>query len=209
MSGVTIAWDESSPPITEAAGLGYARIQSDKTSTRMGLDAEHVWPSAGGLSGQHRFGSARPYVGTQSRVSSDGTDGRLMLTSDTSLLFGMSSVASMFLGGVASLSIDSFPGGAAPQKHRWVLSAGTSQAAGTGVVTVVFPGSGFSQVPFVQLTVGSESSDIITNVRLVNLLRSRTTDFTAGCYYMNAASETSFQPSAQLFSWQAIGLRAT
>ena len=208
MSGVTIAWDEAVPPITEAAGLGYARIQSDKTSTRMGLDAEHQWPTAGGLAGYHRYGSARPFYGTQSRVSSDGTDARLMLTSDTSQLFAMSSVASFFIGGVAGLSVDSFPGGAAPQKHRWVLSAGTSQTV-SGSIQVTYPNSGFSQVPYVLLTAGSESSDVFTNASIVRILGSRTTCFTAGGYVMDVGSGTSFQPGNALFSWQAIGLRAT
>ena len=109
MSGVTIGWDESIPPITEQAGLGYARIQSDKTSTRQGLDAEHGWPSAGGLSGFHRLGSARAFVGTQSRVSSSDTDGRLMVTSDSSRLFGVGSTGTVLLGAAAMLSMGSFP----------------------------------------------------------------------------------------------------
>ena len=62
IGGVNIGWDETVPPVTESAGLGYARIQSDKTSTRAGLEAEHIWSSAGGANtGAHVMGSARPF----------------------------------------------------------------------------------------------------------------------------------------------------
>lgn len=145
MSGVTISWDEASPPITEAAGLGYARIQSDKTSTRMGLAAEHAWPSAGGLSGYHLLGSSRPFYGTQSRVSSDGTDGRVMLTSDTSQFFGMTSAGTVFIGGQRVVSAFTAPS-TLPQRHQWVDSWGTSVTGSGGSVRVTYPGSGFSGI---------------------------------------------------------------
>lgn len=145
MNGVNVTWQESVPPITEAAGQGYFRIQSDKTSTRMGLDDEHQWPSSGGTLGYHRYGSARPYYGTQSRVSSDGTDGRLMLTSDTSQLFGMTSAGTVFIGGQRVISAFTAPS-TLPQRHQWLDSWGTSVTGSGGSVRVTYPGSGFSGI---------------------------------------------------------------
>ena len=204
MSGVTIAWDEASPPITEAAGLGYARILSDKTSTRMGLDAEHGWPTAGGLSGYHRLGSARAFVGTQSRVSSGDTDGRLMVASDTSQLFGVGSTGTNFIGGPRVISADSYPSGAAPGRYQFVESFGTSVTDATGAVRVVYPNSGFSTIPLVFTTPNS----VGTTAAFVNVGDSRTTDFVAHGFADTSGVSISLMTLASFaFVWRAIGLR--
>src|SRR5439155_682045 len=101
----TISWDETLPSDSENAGLGDDRIRSLKSSVRVGLDGEHVWPSGGGDAGVHRLGSGRPFYGPQSLVSSSGTDGRLMVTSDTSRLFHVGSAGTMFLGSQGVLSV--------------------------------------------------------------------------------------------------------
>lgn len=218
MSGVTISWNEAEPPITEAAGIGYTRIQSDKTSTRMGLAAEHLWPSAGGLSGAHLLGSARVFYGTQSRVSSDGTDGRLMLTSDTSNLFAMTSAASVFIGGQRVISAFTAPS-TLPQRHQWVESFGTSQTpAGESVATITYPDSGFSGIPFVTVTpiggfgwVSPYAPDFTGLVYAAQLARSRTTDFVVQGFVgdPSAGSSFSFHLSQGIaFQWRSLGTRA-
>lgn len=148
-----IGWNESNPPDTESAGLGDDRIRSLTTSVRMGMAAEHTWPSAGGDAGIHLLGSARAYVGSQSQVSSSGTDGRLMWTSDSSKLFHVGSGGSVYLGGPTGISLDH---GylAFPQRHQWVEEVGIT-AIPTGSsqsVTVVIPNSGYSGVPYLWLT---------------------------------------------------------
>src|SRR2546430_4570823 len=107
----TIGWDESLPSDSENAGLGDDRIRSLKTSLRIGLDGEHVWPSGGGDVGVHRLGSAPAFYGVQNLVSSTGADGRLMGSSDTSRVFYVRAARGPFLGGAPVLSVGSPPPG--------------------------------------------------------------------------------------------------
>ena len=163
IGGSNIGWDNTSPADTESAGLGDDRIRSLKTSLQEGLDNEHNWASGGGANtGYHRLGSARPFYGTQSAVSSSGSDGRLMLTSDTSRLFGVGSGGTVLLGGPTVLSIDSFPG-STPQRHYWAIEFGVVTAS-SGTANITFPNSGFSGVPFVQATAhtGGGSIPVVT-----------------------------------------------
>ena len=146
-----IEWSESVPPATESAGLGAQRIQSLKTAIRTGLDAEHNWPTSGLGAGVHRLGSARAYYGAQSLVSSSGTDGRLMVASDTSRLFHVGSAGTMLLGGNAVLSVGSQPVGG--QRFYWAMEFGQdSFAISQTAKTITIPNSGFSGSPFVFLT---------------------------------------------------------
>ena len=168
-----IGWDEGSPPTTENAGLGAQRIQSLKTSLRQALDSEHNFPSTGGDDvGYHRYGSARPYYGPQSTVSSSGSDGRLMLTSDSSRLFGVGSVSTSLLGGPTVLLAGSFPG-SLPQRSYWAVEFGQSAAVHVSgdhfSDTVTFPNSGFSGAPYVLLTpLGSGSTAATLLIASVN-----------------------------------------
>ncbi len=147
----TIGWDESLPSDSENAGLGDDRIRSLKTSLRIGLDGEHVWPSGGGDVGIHRLGSARPFYDVQSLVSSTGTDGRLMVTSDTSRMFHIGSAGTMFLGGASVPSVGSAPVGG--QRFYWAMEFGKEELSiGAKTVFVTIPNSGYSGLPFVQIT---------------------------------------------------------
>lgn len=155
-----IGWDENSPPESASAGLGDDNIRSLKTSVRAGLDGEHVWPSAGGDAGVHRLGSARAYVGTQSQVSSAGTDGRLMWASDTSQLYHVGSGGTSLVGGSRVMSVGTTAGFTYPQRHQWVEEFGIVHmpaASGTSV-SVTFPNSGYSGIPYVWLTQNETSS---------------------------------------------------
>src|SRR2546426_7372782 len=96
---------ESPPADTDSVGQGDDEIRSLKTSIRNGMAEEHLWPSAtGGNFGVHLLGSARAYYGAQSLVSSAGTDGRLMVTSDTNRLFHVGSAGTLFFGGRQGIS---------------------------------------------------------------------------------------------------------
>lgn len=152
----TIAWNESSPADADSAGGGDDAIRSLKTSIRVGLATEHVWPSAGGDAGVHLPGSARAYFGTQSRVSSAGTDGRVMWTSDTSNFFHVGSGGTAFIGGAKAISHVSFPGFAPPQTVAWVEDSGAQLNSG-GLETITF-NAAFNGVPHV--TVSAESAGL-------------------------------------------------
>src|SRR3990167_5276461 len=126
----SIGWDEAKPAGQDSLGLGDEEIRSLKTSLRVGLGAEHVWPSGGGDAGVHLLGSARPYFGAQSLVSSTGTDGRLMMTSDSSRLFGVGSGGTVLYGGATAILAGSFPGSAAPQRSYWAMEFGIANTVG-------------------------------------------------------------------------------
>lgn len=194
-----IAWNESAPAGADSAGLGAQEFRSLKTAIRTALDAEHNYPSAGGDAGAHRLGSGRPYVGTQSAVSSSGTDGRLMWTSDTSRLFHVGSGGTAFIGGSAVISAASFPG-SVPQRSVWVEEWGEGKTASSGITTVSFPNSGFSDTPLVVAT--PVPSSILQSASFVVLGSIGATTFAAASY------NTAGTQSSVTFTWRAIGRRA-
>lgn len=149
-----LGWDESSPADIDSAGLGDDAIRSLKTTLRIGLDYEHNWPTSGIGAGIHRLGSARAYYAAQSLVSSSGTDGRLMVTSDSSKLFHVGSAGTMFLGSSGAISHGSYIN---PRTY-WAEESGSTVWA-TGVqqsTTIAFPNSGFSGLPVVTMSILSQ-----------------------------------------------------
>ena len=101
LGGVAITWDENDPADADLVGLGAGDIRSTKTNLRGALDSEHHFAAAGGTSGAHRKGSAVAFHGAASAVSSSDTEGRLMITSDTSRLYHVASSITMYMGGRA------------------------------------------------------------------------------------------------------------
>jgi len=192
----TIEWTEGDPAGSESLGLGDNRIRSLKTSVRVGLDAEHVWPSASGDAGVHRLGSARPYYGAQSLVSSTGTDARLMQTSDTSRLFGVGSGGTSFLGGPTVISAGSFPG-TVPQRAIWVEEFGQGKTV-SGLTIVSFPNSGFSTTPFVQVT--AYNTNIVAQIMTL-------TSVSATQFGVRSCATDLGGTSSTTFFWRAIGQR--
>lgn len=167
MPGVSVSWDEAVPADADSLGAADDVIRSTKSAIRTGLGAEHNWPAAGGLDvGYHLKGSARAFVAAQSLVSAVGPsaqgDGRMLIASDTSRLFGCGSAGTVLLGGGPnSLSLGTFPG-SLPQRHHWVMEVGADPM--TGVNTITFPNSGFSGVPYVQCS--AHSGDALTGIAL-------------------------------------------
>lgn len=197
-----IGWDEGKPDGGDSLGQGDNEIRSLKTSLRQGLDTEHVWPSGGGAAGVHRLGSARPYIGPQSLVSSTGTDGRLFHASDSSQLFGVGSGGTVLLGGPTVLSAGSFPGGAAPQRYQWVLEFGEGKTA-SGSTTITIPNSGYSGVPFVQIT--NKITNLITDGG-ASIMWVSGVGF--GSFVANSRLTNGVTTSSHSFFWQSIGTRA-
>lgn len=154
MNGVNIgSFDLNSPPDTQSAGLGDDAIRSVKSTLQQVVNDEHIFASAGGVVGAHRLGSARVYVGTQSQVSSAGTDGRLMFASDTSRLFHVGSAGTAMVGaGPFGISMGSTTGMSFPQRHYWAAEYGTGITGSAGSARVEIPNSGYSGVPMILLT---------------------------------------------------------
>src|SRR5437588_1873106 len=144
-SGTPLLWNENAPAETDIADA--APIRSLETSLRNGLAVEHNWPNASAPNfGYHLLGSCRPFYDVQSNVSSSGTDGRLMVTSDTSRFFHVGSAGTVFLGGAQVLSVGSSPTGG--QRFYWAAEFGTAQTDSTGYKLVNIPNSGFSGLGF-------------------------------------------------------------
>ena len=189
-----INWD-SRPANDESLGLGDDVIRSLKTSLQVGLDDEHIWPSTSGDAGKHRQGSAKVYVGVQSLVSSVGTDGKLMVTSDTSRLFHVGSGGTSFVGGITVISAGSFPG-AVPQRAIWVEEFGEG-ATKSATTVVTIPNSGYSGKPFVSLT----AMPLTPLSHTIVLTGVTATTFTVGSF------NTADTSSAISFFWRSIGTR--
>lgn len=204
INGVNIGWNESDPADTETVGLGASRMRSIKTASRTGLAAEHNWPSASGSSfGFHVYGAARTYYGTQSRVSSDGTDGRLMTTSDTSQLFAPNSVATVLIGGATVPSFGSVPW-TLPQRHYWAEEFGAGITNSQGTANVTFPNSGFSGVPQIMLTpYGSHATDTRLSVDTIAGTAHSATAMRVYSYNISAGTVGPVN-----FFWRSAGSRA-
>lgn len=201
-----IGWDESSPSVSESAGLGASRIQSLETSLRQALDSEHNWPSAGGANvGYHRYGSARAYVGTQSQVSSSGSDGRLMQTSDTSQLFGVGSGGTTLLGGPRVISMADFPG-TVPQRFQWVDEWGYGVTSSSGSTVVTIPNSGYSGVPYVMAISRGTGPGAATSA--IGLLSYTTVDGATFHVRSGTAGGGASLVSGIEFTWFSRGTRA-
>lgn len=157
MPTVNIHWSEAAPANSDNVGLGAQEIRSLKTDLRNGLAAEHLWSSTGGAAGAHLLGSARPYVGPTSEVSSDGTAGRLMFNSTTSDFFYLSDTTAERIGGrgtpVAYDTGANSANASMPANHRTEIFYGeVTTAGGSAIFPITFPGSGYSGIPNIQLT---------------------------------------------------------
>lgn len=201
LGGSNISWANATPAGSESLGLGDNRIRSLKTSVQEGLDNEHNWPATGGAAtGYHKLGSARAHFGTQSRVSSGDTDGRLMATSDTSKFFHASSTGTSFIGGQDVLSMNSSSAHITmPQRHYWATDVGSFVAGATASALVTFPNSGYSGIPFVFASV--VSSVISNEIAVITALTATQVQLSA----INAFSGTSMVGAT--VQWHSIGTR--
>lgn len=202
MNGVNIGtFDSSIPADTESLGQSDDRMRSIKTTMQQVLDDEHSFPAAGGsVVGFHRFGSARPYFGPQSTVSSSGTDGRMQIASDTSRLFGVGSAGTVLLGaGPLALSVGTTVGISFPQRHYWAEEFGASITPSSGSVVVSIPNSGFSGQPFTFASV--YTTTVAPLAAYVTIQPIDGASFVIGA--TNGTSNLSGVP----FFWRSIGTR--
>lgn len=199
IGGVNIGYDVNLPADAESAGLGDDRIRSLKTSVQQAIDAEHNFPAGGGANtGYHVLGSARPYYGAQSLVSSTGSDGRVMQTSDSSRLFGVGSGGTVLYGGATVISAGGYPG-TVPQRHYWAFEMGNATVS-DGSVVVAIPNSGFSGLPWVVAT----SAGLTGNAARICQVGDKTaTTFRVAVFTDAGVSATTLLT----FDWMSIGSR--
>ncbi len=184
LGGSNITWAEGTPADGDLVGLGAGAIRSILTNTRGGLDSEHVWPSAGGLAGQHRPGSAVAFYGTNSQVSSTDTDGRLMVTSDKTELWAVHSALTYRLGGrYVAWGTPSFGGSGGTVTptvgQRWTMEVGvgTMPPSGATNYTTINTFSGAGAIPVVFSDLNPTSTTSYANHALANVVGTNTVQF--------------------------------
>lgn len=202
LGGITPGWDSTVPPDSENAGLGAQRIRSLETALQQILNSEHNFPASGGPNtGYHLLGSARAFYGAESTVSSSGTDGRLMVTSDTSRFFHVGSGGTMLLGGQSAILI----GASVKQTSYWALETGQATLDSNGSATITIPNSGYSGAPTV--TVGAQKLASAPNTyRPYAWVEGNptATSFSVSCW---DATSNSGASRANVF-WMSLGTRA-
>lgn len=195
MPSAAIGWDNTNPENSDAAGNGAQEIRSLKTNLQGGLDAEHLWPIGGGNAGAHRLGSARAYVApTASTVSSDGTDGRMVVNAVDNSLWAARSATSMELVGHPGILFMSSSSYSAPPKFGTSVQAGQSSTLGSGQTRVTFPSS-YSGVPIIVVSATINGFGVGIQQTL-----SQTTGFTAFGYDIASGAAASVN-----FNWISIG----
>jgi hypothetical protein len=210
LGGINAGLNVNTPSGTSSAGLGDEDLRSIKTTFQQVLDSEHIFPSTGGAgSGAHRKGSAVAFVGTASAVSSTDTDGRLMVTSDTSRLYHVGSAATLYLGGrydveggVSLFNAQTTSRVTSTVTQIWGMEAGVGLMTFNSLNTVVtlantYLNSAIAVVGLASLTSGEHPyvTGAVTNT------------FTVGNQY-DAAPYFANSSSTYYFSWVVVGIKA-
>lgn len=166
MSAVSIGWDETAPADSRNAGLGASDIRSILSNIRGGLGAEHVWPTSAGNAGVHKPGSAVAFYGTASQVSSSDTDGRIMVTSDSTNLYAVHSAVTTLIGGryavfgeKSYLQADTSVLTSKVTQH-WLLQTGVSVMSTGTVGSLITFTTTYLQAPSLTLSMELSSSDV-------------------------------------------------
>lgn len=212
LGGINAGYDTSDPADSKNAGLGAGDIRSFKTNIQGALDNEHQFPASGGSMGGHRLGSARAFLGAASAISSSDTDGRLMLTSDTSRLYHVGSAVTQFLGGRFALEFSasgaSIAGTATASKVSQVMkmeagqftmpnaSTGTTMnlqhayIAGTVVAqcTAVYNGSFVTLGGFPVPQISSGSQIIVFNYNAAGVPSTSSASYTVNYFIVGAVA---------------------
>lgn len=154
MSGNTISWTENVPAAGDAISLGPAVLSSLQSSLRIGLNAEHNWPSSTGVAGAHRQGSTVAFYGSSSKVSSTDTDGRLMVTTTPPSLWHVGSTVTQQLTSPQAVIMASTIYQGSSTTMRPIISIQTTIIQGTYAGGVDFP-QVFGSTPAVFTSFGS------------------------------------------------------
>lgn len=203
MSGTTIAFDITTPTATDLVGQGDDAIRSLKSNLQGALDAEHLWPVAGGLSGVHRKGSARVFVGPSSQVSSADTDGRLMFNSTLSRLVYLDSASSTLVGGRLVPHGPSFGGeigGNVSLVTQYVGIDANNQQLASGVTAMVTFNHTFVRAPIVTVTIIRRESTPGSKPYPVEV-----TDISASAFSVYWEGVVGGSASTISVAWQAVG----
>ena len=206
LGGSANTWNESTPADADLVGLGAGAIRSILTNLRGPLDSEHVFPTVGGsVSGIHRKGSAVAFVGTASQVSSTDTDGRLMLTSNTSRFYHVGSTLTQFIGG--RFAVEAAPLNqtvASKLSQIWAIECGVASMATTSTTTTVTLQNTYVTPGAVVVVTRAPSGDNANFVSVQPGVVTTTFQLNAHAYEGTATEPT----SAYSVNWIAMGFKA-
>lgn len=149
-----MTWDENKPRLKDLILDIGPVLHSHKTEFRAGIEKHFFWDESSGASaGEPRLsdgslgpGSARAFYGAASEVSAN-RDGGMMVTSDTSRLYGLTSLSSAGIGG--SLAVIDYSAATIPTNKRNLVQSGTV-AEDTGSYTTAFP-TAYDGVPALRI----------------------------------------------------------
>ena len=139
-----MSWDESRPRRSDLVRDFGLVVRSHKTELRAGLEDHFYWTDSSAASaGEPRYaagstatGTARAFYDTESRVSAF-RDGSLFITSDTTRLYGLTSVSSVLLG--SSRAVHNPLTGPAADIRVLIQSDETTVGVSDGTANVSFP----------------------------------------------------------------------
>lgn len=204
MSGLTVGWSNTSPTATDLVGQGDDEIRSLKSNLQGALDAEHLFPAAGGYAGVHRAGSARVFVGTSSQVSSTDTDGRLMFNSTLSRLVYLNSTSSTLIGGRLvphGPTSGGEIGGSVSLVTQYVgIDANNVSDLPSGVTTMVSFNHTFVRAPIVTVSMLRRTGTAGAKPYAVEVTDVGTSSFSVYWYGVEGGSASTIS-----VGWQAVG----
>lgn len=162
---MSIGWSETSPANTDLVGQGDDAIRSLKSTIRVGVGAEHVWPTSSGNAGAHKLGSARVFVGPSSQVSSADTTGRLMWNSTDSTLNYVGAEGTAAIGGATGVSFSTIlPTLSASSRYYMSCISVTQNTWPTGPLTFGMPVASALLRPFYYVSVFTTQASVLTPV---------------------------------------------
>ena len=139
-----MSWVEDKPERSDLVRDFGPLVRSQKTEFRAAVERHFFWTESSGLSAgepNHQVastatGSCRAFFGTGSEVSAS-RDGQLMVTSDTTRLYALTSAGSVLLGAAAAVQLPLT--GASGNLRVLVQSAQAATNYADGTHNIAFP----------------------------------------------------------------------
>ena len=141
-----MSWVDDKPERTDLVRDLGPLVRSQKTEFRAAIEKHFFWTESSGLSAgepNHQIGSAttgscRAFFGTESQVSTALSDGQLMVTSDTTRLYALTSVSSVMIGSARAIHNQIISQNSGDQRVL-VQSDLSTLGHGDGVFVISFP----------------------------------------------------------------------
>lgn len=159
-----MSWDESRPRRSDLLRDFGLVVRSHKTEFRAGIEDHFYWTDSSGASGGESrltiglgvMGSCRAFYDVESNVSAF-RDGSLYLTSDTTRLYGLTSVSSFLLS--STRAVRAVTTGALGTGLRVLIQSGEETSVSDVSVGISFP-TAYGAPPSVMITAGYPGAQV-------------------------------------------------